>query len=147
MFARLCLLFHCIEHPDGTAAPQIDSACARRVADFLSQFLGRHALAFYASIYGLSDDHNRLQAVAGYILAHKVERLTNRVIQRGDRTMRGLKRHEIEGICQQLDALGVGRRGVKKARHGPIALGREPGGSPPLPRTREAGDRTAAALA
>jgi len=106
MFARLCLLFHCIEHPDGTAAPQIDSACARRVADFLSQFLGRHALAFYASIYGLSDDHNRLQAVAGYILAHKVERLTNRVIQRGDRTMRGLKRHEIEGICQQLDALG-----------------------------------------
>jgi hypothetical protein len=32
--------------------------------------------------------------------------LTNRVIQRGDRTMRGLKRREIENICHQLDALG-----------------------------------------
>jgi len=35
-----------------------------------------------------------------------VERLTNRVIQRGDSTMRGLKRFEIENICHQLDALG-----------------------------------------
>lgn len=49
---------------------------------------------------------HRLTAVAGYILAHKVDRLTNRVIQRGDSTMRGLKRHEIENVCHQLDALG-----------------------------------------
>jgi hypothetical protein len=106
IFARLCLLWHCIENPYTTVPPQIGVVCARRVADFLSQFLARHAIAFYANIYGLSDDHDRLTAVAGYILAHKVERLTNRVIQRGDSTMRGLKRLEIENICHQLDALG-----------------------------------------
>jgi hypothetical protein len=106
IFGRLCLLWHCIENAHTTVPPQVGAGCARRVADFLSQFLARHAIAFYANIYGLSDDHDRLTAVAGYILAHKVERLTNRVIQRGDRTMRGLKRFEIENICHQLDALG-----------------------------------------
>ena len=44
--------------------------------------------------------------VAGYILAHKLERVTNRNVQRGDRTMRGLTRQETEGIFEQLDALG-----------------------------------------
>jgi Protein of unknown function (DUF3987) len=106
IFARLCLLWHCIENPHTEPPPQISAACTRRVADFLSHFLLPHAIAFYANIYGLSDDHDRLTAIAGYILAHKVERLTNRVIQRGDSTMRGLKRHEIENICYQLNALG-----------------------------------------
>jgi len=106
IFARLCLLWHCIENPHTEPPPQISAACTRRVADFLSHFLLPHAIAFYANIYGLSDDHDRLTAVAGYILAHKVERLTNRGIQRGDSTMRGLKRHEIENICYQLNALG-----------------------------------------
>jgi hypothetical protein len=106
IFARLCLLWHCIDSPGAVPSPEITGACARKVADFLSRFLLPHAIAFYSSIYGLSDDHDRLTAVAGYILAHKVERLTNRVVQRGDRTMRGLKRQEIENICQQLSALG-----------------------------------------
>jgi uncharacterized protein DUF3987 len=106
IFARLCLLWHCIENPHTEPPLQISAACTRRVADFLLHFLLPHAIAFYANIYGLSDDHDRLTAVAGYILAHKVERLTNRVIQRGDSTMRGLKRHEIENVCYQLNALG-----------------------------------------
>src|SRR5262249_40570855 len=106
IFVRLCLLWHCIESPGAEPSPEITEACAQKVADFLSRFLLPHALAFYTSIYGLSDDHDRLTAVAGYILAHKVERLTNRVIQRGDRTMRRLRRREIEDICHQLSALG-----------------------------------------
>ena len=106
-FARLCLLWHCIENT-GTATPppRIAGACARRVADFMSCFLLPHAAAFYSSIYGLADDHERLTAVAGYILAHKVDRLTNRVIQRGDRTMRRLRKREVEDVCHQLSALG-----------------------------------------
>ena len=106
VFARLCLLWHCIESPSAEPLSQISAACTHRVANFLTHFLLPHTIAFYANIYGLSDDHDRLAAVAGYILAHKVELLTNRVIQRGDRTMRGLKRREIENICHQLDALG-----------------------------------------
>jgi hypothetical protein len=76
------------------------------VAEFLHRFLLPHAMSFYATIFGLSDDDDRLKSVAGYILAHQVDTVTNRVIQRGDRTMRGLKAREIDDIFHQLDALG-----------------------------------------
>ena len=132
IFARLCLLWHCIESPGAEPLLQVTEGCAQRVADFLSRFLLPHAMAFYANIYGLSDDHDRLAAVVGYILAHKVARLTNRVVQRGDRTMRGLRRHVIENIGHQLSAR-VGHRGATATRHRPAVLGREPGGAPPLP--------------
>ena len=79
---------------------------AQRVADFLHQFLLPHALAFYSGVLGLSDDHDRLEAIAGYILTHKLTRVTNRDIQRGDRTMRGLKEHETRPLLEQLSALG-----------------------------------------
>ena len=55
---------------------------------------------------GLLDDHDRLTAVAGFILATSLRRLTVRDVQRGDRTMRGLKRYETDRIFQQLEALG-----------------------------------------
>jgi hypothetical protein len=102
LFARLCLLWHCIEETEGP----ITEHTARRVADFMHYFLLPHACSFYVGMLGLSDDHERLTAVAGYILAHKLNRITNRDIQRGDRTMRGLERQDIDGIFQQLDALG-----------------------------------------
>ena len=47
-----------------------------------------------------------MEAVAGYILARKLERVTNRDIQHGDRTMRGLSRPETDAVLDQLDALG-----------------------------------------
>src|SRR5262249_33859665 len=106
LFARLCLIWHCIEHADRNLIDQIDENTARRVERFLHCFLLPHATAFYAGMLGLSDDHERLTAVAGYILAHRLERITNRDIQRGDRAMRKLERQDILSICDQLDALG-----------------------------------------
>jgi hypothetical protein len=103
LFARLCLLWHCIEDAPGW---QVNDALARRVADFMHRFLLPHATAFYAGMLGLSDDHERLTAVAGHILAHKLTRVTNRDVQRGDRTMRGLTQQDTEDVLQQLDALG-----------------------------------------
>jgi hypothetical protein len=114
IFARLCLLWHCIESPGTEPLPMVSEESAGRVAEFLSCFLFPHAYAFYTSIYGLSDDHDRLANVAGYILAHGIEHLTNRVIQRGDSSMRGLKRHEIENICHQLSALGWVTEGQRR---------------------------------
>jgi Protein of unknown function (DUF3987) len=125
-FARLCVVFHCVEHATSRgqgnlfgAAPQwgngaplqhlprtITAATAERVAKFLHQFLLRHAAAFYAGILDLSDDHDRLAAVAGHILAHKLDRVTNRDVQRGDRTMRKLTRWDTERVFEQLEALG-----------------------------------------
>jgi hypothetical protein len=124
-FARLCVVFHCVEHLSGPTQanmafaqerptqPQsgglpriITAATAERVAKFLHQFLLRHAAAFYAGILDLSDDHDRLAAVAGHILAHKLDRVTNRDVQRGDRTMRKLTRWDTERVFEQLEALG-----------------------------------------
>jgi len=106
IFARLCIVFHCIDHAGSVPPPIIVEQTAARVEAFLHSFLLPHALAFYAGTLGLSDDHDRLSAVAGYILAHGLERITNRDVQRGDRTMRGLKQSETEAIFEQLDALG-----------------------------------------
>jgi hypothetical protein len=107
-FARLCAVWHCVEHaaaPDGLPC-FVTADTADRVAKFLHQFLLRHALAFYAGMLDLSDDHDRLAAVAGHILAHKLEHVTNRDVARGDRTMRGLTRRETESVFEQLEALG-----------------------------------------
>ena len=87
-------------------------------------------MAFYASIFGLSDDNDRLRSVAGYILAHKVEIVTNRVIQRGDRTMRGLKACDIDNILQQRRSrMGQQGPGTAVQRR---AVEREPRGACPL---------------
>jgi hypothetical protein len=103
LFARLCLIWHCIEEPQSV---YVTEATARRVRNFMQRFLLPHAVAFYAGVLGLSDDHERLTAVAGYILARRLDRITNRDVQRGDRTMRGLGRNDIESIFHQLDAFG-----------------------------------------
>ena len=106
LFARLCIIWHCVENCGGDIPRHITAATARRVADFLHQFLLPHTLAFYSGVLALADDHDRLAAVAGFILAHKLTRVTNRDIARGDRTMRGLTRHETEQVFEQLEALG-----------------------------------------
>jgi hypothetical protein len=110
LFARLCLLWHCIENVGEVgAAPirnTINADTAQRVADFLHGFLLPHAISFYVGVVGLADDHDRLANVAGYILAHKLERITNRDVARGDRSMRKLDRADVESIFNRLDALG-----------------------------------------
>jgi hypothetical protein len=110
LFARLCLLWHCIETVDAKKATfgsyDIDAGTAQRVADFLHSFLLPHAISFYVDIVGLADDHDRLANVASYILAHKLERITNRDIARGDSSMRKLDRQDVESIFNRLDALG-----------------------------------------
>jgi Protein of unknown function (DUF3987) len=106
LFARLCVVWHCIEHSTGVLPAEIPEETARQVAGFLHGFLLPHALAFYAGVLGLSNDHDRLTAVAGYILARRLEKITNRDVQRGDSTMRKLDRRDVHSIFDQLDALG-----------------------------------------
>jgi hypothetical protein len=106
MFARLCVVWHCVEHVGRAMPAEVSEATARSVAEFLHRFLLAHAISFYAGCLGLSDDHDRLTAIAGHILAHKLERVTNRDIARGDRTMRGLKDYEVRPLLEQLEALG-----------------------------------------
>lgn len=110
IFCRLCVTFHCIDHaaiggwqPLSTV---ITKETAQRVATFLHGFLFKHALAFYTTVLGIADDHDHLAAVAGHVLAHGLEKLTNRDIARGDKTMRSLKRQDIDAVFDQLHAMG-----------------------------------------
>jgi hypothetical protein len=106
-FGRLCVLWHCIEHAnDKDLPPIVTMDTARRVADFMHGFLFEHATAFYCGVLGLADERDRLAAVAGYVLAHKVQELTPRDIQRGTWSMHGLKRRDVEGVLEQLEGLG-----------------------------------------
>jgi Protein of unknown function (DUF3987) len=102
-FSRLCLIWHCIE--DTTSQQYISGGTARRVAKFMSDFLLPHALAFYAGILNLSDNHDTLTAITGYILAHRLDVITTRDIARGDRTMQKLTRRDTEAVFEQLEAL------------------------------------------
>jgi Protein of unknown function (DUF3987)/RepB DNA-primase from phage plasmid len=106
IFARLCLIWHCIERRSRNARGEpISEDVALRVEKFLHGFLLPHAASFYAAALQLSDDHDRLTAVAGYILAHKLEVVSPRDIARGDRTMRGLSKAETSKVFEQLEAL------------------------------------------
>ncbi len=107
LFPRLCIIWHCIEHIDSTELPlAVSGETARRVAEFLSGYLMRHSLCFYTNILGMADDHSNLQDVAGYILAHKLENVTMRTLQRGSRQMRRLTRDEGAKVFEQLEAFG-----------------------------------------
>ena len=125
LFPRLCVLFHCIENASGDRAADLSTVVtentARRVAEFMHTFLLPHAISFYVGVLGLSDDHDRLSAVAGYILARGLGRITNRHIQHGDRTMRKMTKKDTDGIFEQLEAFGwIRRREAKKPGAAPI---------------------------
>lgn len=107
LFVRLCVTWHCIENAGAAELPgHITAHTAERVASFLHDFLLRHAFAFYAGVLGLSEDHDRLAAIAGHILARKLERITNRDVQRGDKAMRSLRDQDVQPLLQQLAAMG-----------------------------------------
>lgn len=107
LFARLCVAFHCLDYvSDGMVPDTISEGVAKRAAAFLHGFLLPHAIAFYGGVLDLSDDHDRLSAVAGYILAHGLQTVNARDVARGDSTMRKLTRADTMRIFEQLEALG-----------------------------------------
>jgi hypothetical protein len=103
LFARLCLLWH---HIEGAKTSVVTESTAHRVAQFMHRFMLPHAVTFYTSILGVADNHESVSQVAGYILAKKLMRVTSRDIQSGIAALSGLKRHEVEAICDQLESLG-----------------------------------------
>lgn len=110
MFGRLCVIFHCIraatEAPGEPLGAVVGIDTAKRAEAFLHRFLRRHALAFYTNVGGLSDDHDILTDLAGYIIAHKAERVSMRTLGRGTQRMKKLTNYEGHAIFEQLVAHG-----------------------------------------
>lgn len=107
MFPRLCIIWHCIENANQAELPEIITAeTAQRVATFLHEFILRHAMEFYGRIAGADSDTDIIKDIAGYILAHGVEKMTYRTFQRGSSQMRKITKEAAEPICQQLQSHG-----------------------------------------
>ncbi len=104
LFARLCVIWHAIENCNQKPLPNlITYETAERVAKFMERFLFPHAACFYQSL-GLSNDFDRVKAVAEQILVHRLDKVTVRDVQRGTRAMRGLTPPEALPVLQQLVA-------------------------------------------
>lgn len=106
LFARLCVVFHVVDNFAAVPLPGlIAERTARRVETFMRFYTLPHAVAFYSGVLGLGDDHDRLQAIASYILARGLDRVDNRAVQRGDRAMRRIANRDIQPLLEQLAAL------------------------------------------
>ena len=110
LYPRLCIIWHCAEHvandPSAPLPVTITAKTAAKVEKFLHDYIMKHSLAFYLGVIGLADDHDQLCDVGGYILAHKIETVTMRTLQRGSRQMRKITREEAGRIFEQLEAFG-----------------------------------------
>lgn len=105
IFARLCVLWHCIENIDAHRLPDlISGATAERAAAFLHEFIVPSAVAFYTGVLGLSDDHDRLIELAGYILSRRLGTVQHRDCQRASGTLRALTADETKRLFEKLES-------------------------------------------
>jgi hypothetical protein len=112
LFARLCVLWHCVEQQDGGRVPDTISArTAERVAEFMKRFIRRNAVAFYAGLLGMSHGHDRIVQLAAWIVSEKLERVTARDVQRSGQAFRHVSAEEVRGLCEKLEAFGWGEWG------------------------------------
>ena len=106
-FAELCVIWHCAENAGQDPLPGVVTEdTTRRAAEFMRTFLRPHLIAFYAGLLDLSDEHDRLKAIAGYILAHKPKTMNSREVQKAVRSMRKLGAREVTSVMEQLEAFG-----------------------------------------
>ncbi|MBJ3783858.1 DUF3987 domain-containing protein [Devosia sediminis] len=107
LFARLCIVFHCLDEMHGDVpVDEIGEDVAERVAAFMDDYIYRHLLAFYTNVLGAADDQDEVTAVAGYILAHRLESISVSEARRGDRKMRQMTEDKAKEVLGKLDAFG-----------------------------------------
>lgn len=119
LFARLCVLWHVIEHADEDTIPAtIPAAVAQRVAAFIDAFIRPSAVAFYRGSLGFSDDFDEVQALAAFILAERLDQVDARTVQRSG-GFQTFTADAVRHLCEKLDAFGwltpVGFKGAGKA--------------------------------
>jgi Protein of unknown function (DUF3987) len=112
LFARFCVIWHCVDHADQGGLPEIVTEdTARRVATFMREFSRPHLFDFYNGVLKLPAEYERLAAIAGYILAKGLKTVANRQVQAAVRDMRKLTSKDITPVLEQLEALGWLARG------------------------------------
>lgn len=107
LFARLCVIWHCVAHYDQTQPPaEISGNTAERVAAFMEQFLRPSAIAFYAGMLGLSAGHEQVLDLAAEIISERHSEVNARTVQRSTRSLRHFNADEARRLCEKLEAFG-----------------------------------------
>lgn len=106
IFARLCLLWHCIEHANESLPREISGNVAERVARFVAEFLRPNAVAFYAGMLGMSAGHEDLMALAAFIVSEALGEISARDVQRSTRALRHVTADDARRLCEKLEAFG-----------------------------------------
>lgn len=110
LFARLCVLWHCIATEQGPIPSAIIGRdTAGRVADFMRQYLRPSAIAFYAGLLGMSAGHEQLVSLASWIVAAEVREVRPRDVQASGQALRHVTADEVRLMCEKLEAFGWGR--------------------------------------
>lgn len=116
IFARLCLLWHCIESAYRELPQEISQDTAERVADFMAEFIRPSAVAFYAGVLGMSAGHEELIDLASLIVAKGMGEVSARDAQRAGQTLRHLTAENFRLIAEKLESFGWLERGEPKPR-------------------------------
>ena len=109
VFARLCVVFHCVENVDNPLGlPElVTEDTARRVEGFMIEYTCKHLFHFYgAAVLGVPEEQERLASIAGYILTKKLKIFANWRMQAAVRSLRKLTSKDVTPVMETLEALG-----------------------------------------
>lgn len=112
LFARLCVLWHCIETEQGTQPAELISGhTAERVAAFMADFIRPSSIAFYAGLLGMSAGHEDVIALASWIVAEGLDEVKARDVQSSSQSFRHYTAEQVRTLCEKLEAFGWGEWG------------------------------------
>lgn len=107
IFARLCVVWHCIENCAGLHPPrEISGQTAQRVADFMERFIRPSAIAFYVGMLRYSDGHDELQSIASYIVANGLQLVVPRDVSKVSSNLKSYDADDIRRLFERLENFG-----------------------------------------
>ncbi|MFM7444108.1 MAG: DUF3987 domain-containing protein, partial [Tabrizicola sp.] len=118
VFARLCVLFHAVDHADkmliweedprnvGLPPEEVPESVAARVVRIMRGFLRPHARAFYLGLLQQSENQEALQKIGNYILAHRPDTFGMRDVKRHAQGLRGAQTKAVAELLTELSSLG-----------------------------------------
>lgn len=107
IFARLCLIWHCIEHAFEALPQEISEETAERVATFMAEFVRPSAIAFYAGTLGMSAGHEELVALASWIVAKGIGEVAARDVTRlSGQSLKHVTADQFRLMAEKMEAFG-----------------------------------------
>jgi hypothetical protein len=116
IFARMCLVWHCIENAYRDLPAEVSEDTAQRVADFMGHFVRTSAIAFYAGVLGMSAGHEDLVNLAALIVAKGMDEVAARDVQRSGTTLRHVTAEQFRTIAEKMEAFGWLERGEPRPK-------------------------------